>query len=104
MWAIHSSLLRHARPCSPAIGCRRAGSWRDNRVLHNAEQCSKMSREFAVMRLTRQPAIVDIQILRVGQLVILCVPGEFTTMAGRRIKQAIRDQVLSRPQTLKLNT
>lgn len=43
----------------------------------------------------RQPAIVDIQILRVGQLVILCVPGEFTTMAGRRIKQAIRDQVLA---------
>ena len=41
----------------------------------------------------RQPAIVDIQILRVGQLVILCVPGEFTTMAGRRIKAAIRDQV-----------
>ena len=41
----------------------------------------------------RQPAIVDIQILRVGQLVILCVPGEFTTMAGRRIKAAIYDQV-----------
>ena len=41
----------------------------------------------------RQPAIVDIQILRAGQLVILCVPGEFTTMAGRRIKAAIYDQV-----------
>ncbi|CAL8468077.1 g7616 [Coccomyxa elongata] len=40
-----------------------------------------------------QPAIVDIQILRVGQLVILCVPGEFTTMAGRRLREAIFAQV-----------
>ncbi|KAK9901622.1 hypothetical protein WJX75_005298 [Coccomyxa subellipsoidea] len=40
-----------------------------------------------------QPAIVDIQILRVGQLVILCVPGEFTTMAGRRLREAIYAQV-----------
>ncbi|KAK9816671.1 hypothetical protein WJX72_003530 [[Myrmecia] bisecta] len=40
-----------------------------------------------------QPAIVEIQILRVGQFVILCVPGEFTTMAGRRLREAIYDQV-----------
>jgi hypothetical protein len=45
----------------------------------------------------RQPSIVDIQILRAGQLVILCVPGEFTTMSGRRLRQAVYDQV-SHPQ------
>ena len=33
---------------------------------------------------------MDIQILRIGQLVILCVPGEFTTMAGRRLREAIQ--------------
>jgi neutral ceramidase len=39
------------------------------------------------------PYIVEIQIIRVGQLVILAVPGEFTTMAGRRLKNAVRDVV-----------
>ncbi|VFR00393.1 unnamed protein product [Cuscuta campestris] len=36
------------------------------------------------------PAILPIQILRVGQLVILSVPGEFTTMAGRRLRDAVK--------------
>ncbi|CAL0307334.1 unnamed protein product [Lupinus luteus] len=35
------------------------------------------------------PSILPIQILRVGQFVILCVPGEFTTMAGRRLRDAV---------------
>lgn len=34
-----------------------------------------------------QPDIVDIQMMRVGQFVVLVVPGEFTTMAGRRLRQ-----------------
>ncbi|KAG9080339.1 hypothetical protein FRC06_006763, partial [Ceratobasidium sp. 370] len=33
-----------------------------------------------------QPSIVDIQIFRVGQLVIVIFPGELTTMAGCRIR------------------
>ena len=45
----------------------------------------------------RQPAIVEIQILRVGQLVILCVPGELTTMAGRRLREAVHQQVRAHP-------
>lgn len=40
-----------------------------------------------------QPSIVEIQILRVGQFVILCVPGELTTMAGRRLREAMQAQV-----------
>uniref|UniRef100_A0A6V3PGQ6 Neutral ceramidase n=1 Tax=Lotharella globosa TaxID=91324 RepID=A0A6V3PGQ6_9EUKA len=35
------------------------------------------------------PEIVPIQILRIGQLAILGVPGEFTTMAGRRLREAM---------------
>ena len=35
------------------------------------------------------PNIVDIQVLRVGQLLIIISPGEATTMAGRRWKSAI---------------
>lgn len=39
------------------------------------------------------PYIVEIQILRIGQFVVLAVPGEFTTMAGRRLKRAVADVV-----------
>ncbi|KAK2763834.1 hypothetical protein FQN54_009452 [Arachnomyces sp. PD_36] len=37
------------------------------------------------------PNIVDIQVLRVGQLMIIVSPGEATTMAGRRWKEAVAD-------------
>ncbi|KAL9131372.1 MAG: hypothetical protein Q9217_000699 [Psora testacea] len=35
------------------------------------------------------PNIVDVQLLRVGQLIIIVSPGEATTMAGRRWKETI---------------
>lgn len=35
------------------------------------------------------PNIVDIQLLRVGQVIIIVSPGEATTMAGRRWKESI---------------
>ncbi|KAL0061431.1 hypothetical protein AAF712_011725 [Marasmius tenuissimus] len=38
---------------------------------------------------------VDIQILRVGNFVMLIMPGELTTMAGRRIREAIRAELIS---------
>ncbi|KAK6935781.1 Neutral/alkaline non-lysosomal ceramidase, N-terminal [Dillenia turbinata] len=41
------------------------------------------------------PSILPIQILRIGQLVILAVPGEFTTMAGRRLRDAVKSVLLS---------
>ena len=40
------------------------------------------------------PSIVEVQLLRVGQLFILVVPGEFTTMAGRRLKRAVREAIV----------
>ncbi|KAF9041756.1 Neutral/alkaline nonlysosomal ceramidase [Hymenopellis radicata] len=41
------------------------------------------------------PATVDIQMLRVGNLVMLIMPGELTTMAGRRIREALRAKLIS---------
>jgi neutral ceramidase len=35
------------------------------------------------------PDVVDIQLLRIGGFVIVGVPGEFTTMSGRRMREAI---------------
>jgi neutral ceramidase len=41
------------------------------------------------------PNIVDIQILRVGQIVIIVSPGEATTMSGRRWREAVDAQIAS---------
>ncbi|KAF6160957.1 hypothetical protein GIB67_007598 [Kingdonia uniflora] len=41
------------------------------------------------------PSVLPIQILRIGQLVILCVPGEFTTMAGRHLRDAVKTVLTS---------
>jgi len=41
------------------------------------------------------PSTVDIQMLRVGQFVMLIVPGELTTMSGRRLREAVRAELIS---------
>jgi len=41
------------------------------------------------------PDIVPLQILRVGQLFIVAVPSEFTTMGGRRLRAAVREAVIA---------
>ncbi|TRM69784.1 Neutral/alkaline nonlysosomal ceramidase [Schizophyllum amplum] len=41
------------------------------------------------------PHTVDIQMLRVGNFVMLIMPGELTTMAGRRMREAIRAELIS---------
>ncbi|KAK9196003.1 hypothetical protein WN943_004131 [Citrus x changshan-huyou] len=46
-------------------------------------------------RIHDRPSILPVQILRIGQLVILNVPGEFTTMAGRRLRDAIKMSLIS---------
>eukprot|EP00058_Branchiostoma_floridae_P025487 XP_002610977.1 hypothetical protein BRAFLDRAFT_127904 [Branchiostoma floridae] len=43
-----------------------------------------------------QPDIVDIQLLRWGQLVVAAVPGEFSTMSGRRLRDTVQRAVLSK--------
>ncbi|CAK8675531.1 unnamed protein product [Clavelina lepadiformis] len=39
-----------------------------------------------------QPNVVDTQLFRVGQLLISAVPGEFTTMSGRRLMDAVLEE------------
>ncbi|NXY35419.1 ASAH2 ceramidase, partial [Pomatorhinus ruficollis] len=38
------------------------------------------------------PDIVDVQIAAIGSLAILAVPGEFTTMSGRRLREAVKNE------------
>lgn len=42
-----------------------------------------------------EPSTLPIQVLRVGNLIILVPPAEFTTMAGRRLRNTIHDLVAS---------
>ncbi|KAF2502657.1 Neutral/alkaline nonlysosomal ceramidase [Lophium mytilinum] len=41
------------------------------------------------------PNIVDIQVLRVGQFIMIVSPGEATTMSGRRWREAVYDAAVS---------
>ena len=41
-----------------------------------------------------QPEIVPLQIMRVGQLVLIAVPGDFTTMAGRYLRENVSNVLL----------
>lgn len=40
------------------------------------------------------PSIIPISIFRIGQLFILNVPAEFTTMAGRRLRNAVNQSIM----------
>nr|CAH0108394.1 unnamed protein product [Daphnia galeata] len=40
------------------------------------------------------PTVVETQLLRIGQLMIAAVPGEFTTMAGRRLREALDSEAV----------
>ncbi|KAI0164390.1 Neutral/alkaline nonlysosomal ceramidase [Hypoxylon sp. FL1284] len=42
------------------------------------------------------PNVVDVQVLRVGQLAVVVSPGEATTMAGRRWKHAVAAEIEAR--------
>jgi hypothetical protein len=48
-----------------------------------------------------QPRVVSTQLAFIGTVAIACVPGEFTTMSGRRLRDAIGESVaaLGGPRT-----
>ncbi|XP_008198715.3 neutral ceramidase-like [Tribolium castaneum] len=42
-----------------------------------------------------QPKIVPTQIVTIGEVVLIAVPGEFTTMAGRRLREAVKKIIIN---------
>lgn len=48
----------------------------------------------AVFPYEWQPKIVSTQMFRVGSLILAAVPGEFTTMSGRRLRTVIKNSAL----------
>ncbi|KAF2399463.1 Neutral/alkaline nonlysosomal ceramidase [Trichodelitschia bisporula] len=75
MWTVVRDLLH--KPSEEQIACQAPKP-----ILLDAGE-SKKPYDWA-------PNIVDIQLLRVGQVVIIVSPGEATTMAGRRWRDAVR--------------
>lgn len=43
----------------------------------------------AIRKSQMVPTVLPLQIVRIGQLALVCCPGEFTTTAGRRLVQAV---------------
>ncbi|XP_010862950.2 neutral ceramidase isoform X1 [Esox lucius] len=39
------------------------------------------------------PSIVDVQMITIGPLAIVAIPGEMTTMSGRRIREAVKQEL-----------
>ncbi|OLN96326.1 Neutral ceramidase 1 [Colletotrichum chlorophyti] len=76
LWAVVSGLLRTPTP-------EQAACQRPKPVLLDV---GELSTPYAW-----SPNIVDIQMLRVGQLLIVVAPGEATTMAGRRWKESVKE-------------
>uniref|UniRef100_UPI0037E7657B neutral ceramidase n=1 Tax=Semicossyphus pulcher TaxID=241346 RepID=UPI0037E7657B len=41
------------------------------------------------------PQIVDVQIITIGSVAVVAVPGEMTTMSGRRLREAVKQELQS---------
>jgi neutral ceramidase len=58
-----------------------------------------LPRNFSVplsdMDVNWTPVIMPLQIMQIGQLAILAVPSEFTTMSGRRLRNTVKDALSS---------
>lgn len=41
-----------------------------------------------------QPTVVPTQLVQIGDVIITALPGEFTTMSGRRVRNAVKNSIL----------
>lgn len=76
LWNFVRQFVAH-KPSAAQIACHRPKP-----ILLNTGEATKP--------YAWEPAIVDIQIVRVGTLVLCAVPAEFTTMSGRLLREAVR--------------
>lgn len=53
-------------------------------------EMKRQARVGALKTSSMVPTVLPIQIVRIGQLALICCPGEFTTVAGRRVVETVR--------------
>ncbi|KAK0920972.1 hypothetical protein LTR91_003696 [Friedmanniomyces endolithicus] len=80
----------HASPFWRAIG-NRVATPNDTQKACHGEKIILLDVGESSSPYAWSPNIVDVQLLRVGQLFVIVSPGEATTMAGRRWKKAVHD-------------
>lgn len=56
-------------------------------------ELKKQARTGAMQSHPMVPTVVPLQMIRIGQIVILCCPGEFTTISGKRITDMIKEKL-----------
>lgn len=54
-------------------------------------EMKRQAKQGAMTRSAMVPTVLPLQIVRLGPLALVCCPGEFTTMAGRRVVQAVQE-------------
>lgn len=60
---------------------------------HIDKLVTEMNRQYqlgAIKQSLLVPEILPVQLIRLGQLVMVCCPGEITTIAGQRLKKTVR--------------
>ena len=56
----------------------------------SAAELKRQAKIGALDRSSLVPTVLPIQIVRIGTLALVCCPGEFTTMSGRRVVDTVR--------------
>lgn len=60
---------------------------------HVDKLVTEMNRQYragAIQESLLVPEVLPIQLIKIGSLVMVCCPGEITTIAGKRLKQAVK--------------
>ncbi|XP_017780486.1 PREDICTED: neutral ceramidase [Nicrophorus vespilloides] len=123
-YQMHNGTVQKVRGCKPAMGYSFAAGTTDGPGEFDFKQGTTTTNEFwnfvrdflapptdediscqspkpillATGRMIKpyqwQPEIIPTQVAMIGDVVIAALPGEFTTMSGRRMKKVIKETVL----------
>ncbi|MBW0473732.1 hypothetical protein O181_013447 [Austropuccinia psidii MF-1] len=85
----------HQNPLWNLVGSAVGGIPSEKQRNCHAPKPILLNTGFANFPYDWSPKIVEIQMFKVGQLIILIVPGEFTTMAGRRLREQVKKKLVS---------
>lgn len=59
-------------------------------------EMKRQARRGAIRKSAMVPTVLPLQIVTIGQVAIVCCPGEFTTMAGTRLRQMVAERLQGR--------
>ncbi len=57
------------------------------------KELKRQARQGAIRKSALVPTVLPLQIVRIGQLALVCCPGEFTTTAGQRLIKTVQEEL-----------